>query len=102
MTYTLLCEPSGMCPVQAAIALEDGAIGYFRARGCCARLEIWPPGVAEWGERELWGLPHEDAEWSHVWEQWAWPWAGYLKRDEAVRLIDEGVALYAAHVGGAS
>lgn len=82
------------CPVQADVALtRDGIarVAYFRARGSCWELTIWPPGFAtvdaafdapaEWSVELDWGNEYA---------------AGWMTRAQARALIAWAVEQWAA------
>lgn len=89
----------GMCPVQGEGRI-DGQYFYFRARGSCWGLEVWPPGIAPEASGEL---PTSDCEWYYG-RQWsacrtgeidAEFGAGYMPIKIAEKFIREAGELWA-------
>lgn len=51
--------PHGPVPVQGVFVLDDGRVGYYRARGGACTVELWPPGTP-WPQDH--GLPDADGD----------------------------------------
>ena len=84
-------EPCGFCPVQAfGYATPEGCAKqawYFRARG-----GRWTLTVGRETQTDIGGyVDDEDAVWSAEGVWGAWPDAGYMPADVAMRLIKDAL-----------